>query len=106
MINPYDLGDLQLSDTTQKIQIDQLVKQAKKELKFKLVGAQIELLGIVVRFTTSKTRFNGERLWFVCPLCQKRTGVLYRHSLKEMVGCRNCFEIKYRKQRYKGMIEE
>ena len=106
MINPYDLGSLQLADTVQKIQIDQLINQATKDLKQRLVEAQIESLGVRVRLTTSKTRFNGERLWFVCPVCSKRSGVLYRHSVKGMIGCRCCLAIKYRKQRYKGMIEE
>ncbi len=105
MINPYDLGSFQLADSLQKIHIDELVRRAKKVLKQRLVEAQIESLGIAVRLTISKTRFSGERLWFVCPVCAKRVGTLYRHGLKEIVGCRNCLEVKYRKQRYKGMLE-
>ena len=105
MINPYDLGNFQLADTTQKISIDELVKQARRELKLRLVEAQIESYGITVKLTTSKTRFNSERLWFKCPVCLKRVGTLYRHSLKMVVACRNCLNIKYRKQRYKGMVE-
>lgn len=48
MINPYDLGDFQLVDTSQKVSIDELIRQAKRELKLRLVQTQIEAIGIKV----------------------------------------------------------
>src|SRR3990167_11388973 len=104
MINPYDLGTFQLADAAQKVNIDDLVRQAKRGLKLRLVEAHIEALGINVDLTTSSTRFKGERLWFVCPLCEKRVGTLY-NLVGKAVGCRLCLGIEYRKQRYKGMVE-
>lgn len=106
MIKPYDLGNLQFSDNVQKIHIDKLVKQAKRDFKIRFIETNIEALGVLIKLTTSKTRFDGERLWFVCPICSKKVGTLYRHDLKETIGCRNCLEIKYKKQRYKGMVEQ
>lgn len=105
MINPYDLGEFQLADNVQKVSIDGLVGRVKKEFKVKLVQSQIEVLGLRVGLTTSRTRFGGDRLWFVCPLCSRRCELIYRHGGREISGCRICLNVKYRKQRYKGMIE-
>lgn len=105
MINPYDLGNFQLTENAQRINIDKLVSRINKELKLRLLQAQIEALGISVKLTVSKTRFNGERFWFICPQCSKRSGILYKHPLRAILGCRVCLELKYQKQRFKGMVE-
>lgn len=105
VINPYDLGDFQLADNTMRINIDELVDRVKKELKIRLLQAKIEALGIEVNLTTSKTRFNGDRFWFLCPICQIKVGTLYKHPFQSILGCRNCLELKYKNQRFKGMIE-
>ncbi len=105
LITPYDLGINNIIEHTQSININRIIKQAKKDLKLRLVQAHIEAVGIKVALTTSKTRFNGERLWFMCPLCSKRVGTLYQHTSRELVGCRRCLNLKYKKQRFKGMIE-
>ncbi len=103
-INPYDLGDSQLVEHTQSVSVNSLLRQARKQLKLRLVEAQIEALGITISLTTSRTRFNGERIWFVCPLCEKRVGILYQSPV--LIGCRKCLYLKYKKQRYKGMLED
>ena len=105
LISPYDLGEFQLVDTAQRINIDELVNRVKKELKIRLLQAKIEALGIEVQLATSKTRFNGDRFWFLCPICQIKVGTLYKHPLQDILGCRNCLALKYRKQRFKGMVE-
>lgn len=105
MINPNDLGEFQLADSVQKVSINKLISQIKMDLKSSLVQSQIEVMGFRVELTTSKTRFGGDRLWFVCPLCSHRCELIYRHDGKEIAGCRNCLNVKYRKQRYKGMFE-
>ena len=105
VISPNDLGVFQLADYSQKVNINDLTRQAKKELKTHLLRSSIELLGYNLALTTSKTRFNGERTWFVCPLCGKRVGVIYKQQGNNKVGCFKCLNLKYRKQRYKGMIE-
>lgn len=105
LINPYDLGDFQLADNAMRINIDELVDRVKKELKIRLLQAKIEALGIEISLTTSKTRFNGDRFWFLCPICQMKVGTLYKHLLQDILGCRNCLDLKYKAQRFKGMIE-
>jgi hypothetical protein len=101
MITPHDLG--KIAEGVQKVKIDDLIKRAKREFKLKLIKSSWDLNGIEIRLTTSKTRFGGERIWFVCPQCQKRKGVIYLDS--GLLGCRVCLNLTYRKQRYKGMIE-
>lgn len=105
MIKPYDLGKINLVEHSQKILIDELVRKATKDLKKRIIEAQIEALGIQIAFTTSNTRFNGKRYWFSCPICSKRVGIIYKHSISSQIGCRNCLKIQYKKQRFKGMIE-
>ncbi len=105
LIKPYDLGDFQLTEYAQRVSINDLVRQAQKELKTRLLEAQIKALGIVVGLTASKTRFNGQRIWFLCPQCGQRKGTLYKHQLLENIGCRTCLGLGYKKQRYKNMIE-
>lgn len=105
MINPYVLGESQLVDTALKINIDELVDRVKKELKIRLLQTKIEALGIEVQLITSKTRFNGDRFWFLCPICHTKVGTLFKHPLQDILGCRNCLGLKYKNQRFKGMIE-
>ena len=101
MMNPNNLGEI--VENNQAIRIDDLVKQAKSRLKVEFIRSEIEILGAQIQLTTSKTRFGGKRYWFLCPLCNKRRGVLYLRN--SSVACRVCFGLKYRKQRYRGMIE-
>ncbi len=103
-LTPYDLGTSQLVEHTQRININDLVRQAQKEVKMRLLEAQIEALGVNVGLTTSKTRFNGERVWFVCPVCGQRSGIIYSFASSN-IGCRKCLGLKYKKQRFKGMVE-
>jgi hypothetical protein len=40
--------------------------------------------------------FGGERLWFLCPSCSKRVGVLY--FIQNAYACRSCSNLAYRSQ--------
>lgn len=102
---PNDLGSFLTVEEIQKVKIDDIVRSIKGELKKSLVLARLEALGISVTLTTSKTGFGGKRLWFECPSCEARVGVLFRHPISEKIGCRKCTSIHYRTQRYKGMLE-
>ena len=104
-LSPYDLGNFFVAENCQRISVDELVRKANKMLRRRLVEAQIEALGISVQLATSKTLFHGERFWFLCSLCGKRKGVLYRHPAVGLIGCRTCLKLKYIKQRFKVMVE-
>jgi len=106
LIKAYDLGSSNVVETCQRVSVDKLVRTATKIVKKRIVEAQIEALGMSLNLTTSKTRFNGERLWFICPICRKRAGNILYNALQNLTGCRKCLRLIYRKQRFKGMIEE
>lgn len=96
MISPNDFGNSNLVEGCQKININNLVRQVNKDLKLSLIKSRLELSGIKVNLLTSKTRFDGERLWFSCPNCLKRMGVLCQDQVGN-IGCRECLGLKYAK---------
>ena len=104
-LNPNDLGKTILVDECQSLRINNFLKKSRVLLKESLLTSELETLGLKIELTTSKTCFNGARIWFVCPLCNKRAGVLFYHPINQQIGCRLCLGLEYRKQRYKGMIE-
>ena len=101
MIKPYDLG--KIAEGVQCVKIDDLVSRARREFKLQFIKSALNIYGIEIQLTTSKTRFGGNRIWFLCPICQKKKGVIYKNN--RLIGCRTCLNLKYGKQRYKGMIE-
>ena len=105
MIKPNDLGNNFVVDQCRKINIDDMVRKTKLSFKTNFIYSELEILGQNIHLTSSKTRFNGLRLWFVCPICKRRINNLYKHPLRSFIGCRICLKLKYRNQRYKGMIE-
>jgi len=105
LLSPYDLGKFQTVENCQKLSVNELVRTATKDLKKRIVEAHIEALGVPVKLISSKAQFNGERLWFACPICSKRAGTLFHDSLRNVTGCRKCLNLLYHKQKYKGMVE-
>lgn len=103
LINPYDLGRNSLVEETETIKIQDFIRQAQKGLKLALIRSHVEALGVKVEFSGTRTRFGGERLWFLCPACQRRVGHLYRGSGGLQIGCRKCLGLKYRNQEYGGL---
>lgn len=101
MIKPYDLG--KIVEDTQSVKIDDLVARARSEFKLQFIKSSVNLSGIEIQLATTKTRFGGNRIWFVCPICQMKRGVIYKDT--QFIGCRICLNLKYKKQRYKGMTE-
>jgi hypothetical protein len=100
-----DLGKKLLVEECQKISVNLFLKKAKSGLKETLISSQLDVQGLAIQLTTSKTGFGGIRHWFECPMCKARVGVLYAHPLNQQIGCRQCLGLEYRKRRYKGMIE-
>ncbi len=80
-LDPYDLGKNNLVEHTRKININDLVRFANKELKRQIVKSQVELLGLSISLITSKTHFEGERLWFSCPTCKKELELFINTTL-------------------------
>lgn len=104
-MRPNDFGKTFLVEECQKISISSFSKRAKERLKDVLLSSEIELAGLKLELTTSPVHFGGIRYWFKCPLCSKRVGTVFVHSLNAQMGCRMCLGLEYRKRRFKGMVE-
>ena len=89
----------------QKVAVSDLLRDYKAKLKETILRAQFEMLDENVLIMSSKTGRGGLRFWFMCPRCKRRVGVLLKHPLQDVLGCRTCLGLGYRAQRYKGMIE-
>ena len=89
----------------QRIDVNEFVRLYKKELKPIVLNSNIELEDQDIELTTTTTGNGGERFWFRCPNCFRRVGVLYMHPFLDITGCRKCLGLKYKSQKYKGMIE-
>lgn len=100
-----DLGKTFLVEDCQRVSISDILREYKVNLKESVLRSQFEMINANVRLTTSQTGNKGIRFWFVCPHCEKRVGVLLKHPLQELFGCRRCLNLEYRKRRFKGMLE-
>ncbi|MEO5646178.1 MAG: hypothetical protein ABIO57_03735 [Candidatus Paceibacterota bacterium] len=100
-----DFGKKVLVEDCQKVLISDFIRSAKSKLKQALLAAELQSQDLDVSLTTSPVHRNGLRYWFACPLCQKRVGVLYVHPINHNLGCRECLNLKYKKCRFKGMVE-
>jgi hypothetical protein len=98
-------GKTVLVEECPKIEVSDVLQEAKQQLLPVIMQNVAEISGYPVEFTTSKLAHGGERIWFKCPLCKARSGVLYKKPLDGTVGCRSCLELEYRSRRYRGMIE-
>jgi hypothetical protein len=104
-ITPNNLGKKYIVEECQKIRIDDLVRKTRKDLLENILQAQIEAEGFHIRLTKANLHHGGKRLWFECPLCKLKCGIIYKHPTTTQFGCRKCLNLEYRARRYKGMVE-
>jgi hypothetical protein len=104
-MSPNDFGKKYLTEQCPKIRLSDFIGKAKEQIKESMFRASIETEGYRILLGRSKTGFGGTRLWFSCPICNRRAGVLYKHPVSQILGCRRCLKLDYRKHRYSGMIE-
>jgi hypothetical protein len=104
-LGSYDSGNQMLVEQCNKIDVNTVVSEVNDKIKPLLIKNVIQAEGFDLELTTSKTAFRGTRYWFKCPLCKQRVGVVYQHPMSEVIGCRDCLNLKYKSQRYKGMVE-
>jgi hypothetical protein len=104
-MKPNDFGKKLLVEQCQKIRLSDFIRKTKEQIKESLLHASIEAEGYNIRLIESITGFGGKRLWFSCPVCNKRTGTLYMHPISQILGCRQCLNLDYRKHRYSKMVD-
>lgn len=98
-VNDYG-GQKTLIESCQRIDVRHLLDGYRASLGQSAVNFD----DLTVVFTRSRTGNGGTRLWFKCPLCERRIGSIFR-SVFGQIGCRLCLGLKYRSSRYKGMVE-
>ena len=103
-MSPNDLGSFQVLEGCRRIQIKDVLKQAKKKMMLSLSMTVLESNNQEIHLSTTQTNFSGKRLWFLCPRCGTRRSVLYSNPISEAIECRKCLGISYKQQRYKGML--
>ena len=104
--NNNNFGRKYLVEECKNIRIDDLVRKAKVEVLESLVRGLIEVEGYQVGLTNHVLHHGGKRLWFECPICKCKCGIIYKHPTKNsLVGCRLCLDLEYRCRRFKGMLE-
>ena len=104
-MTPNSYGKTVLTDQCQELRVADFIKKAKLGLKKALLQSIIETEGYKLLLNKSKTGFSGTRYWFSCPACKRRVGILYKHPISEILGCRTCLELDYRSHRYSKMLE-
>lgn len=100
-----NLGKKYLVEECSKIRMPDLLTSYRAKFKEAMLASELQVSGWDIELTTSKTYRNGIRIWLKCPLCEQRTGVIFKHPLTDQIGCRKCLNLEYRKRQYKGMIE-
>lgn len=60
-----------------------------------LNAVSIEINSQVIGITTSKCNYGGFRSWFICPVCGKRIGNLYKPLGEYLYTCRDCSNLTY-----------
>lgn len=60
---------------------------------------------ISINLLETKCNYGGVRYWFECPRCKRRVGVIYLSPFRDYSGwgCRKCFSLNYKSQRYGGI---
>jgi hypothetical protein len=104
-MKPNDFGKKYLTEQCQAIRMSDFIVKAREQIKVSILQASIEAEGYHLLLSRSKTGFGGTRFWFSCPVCHRRVGVLYKHPVSHILGCRHCLELDYRKHRYSKMAE-
>lgn len=94
-----------LVEECRRVAISDVLQKYKATIKEAMLYSQFEMMNANVRLTTSNTGNKGTRFWFICPLCERRVGVLLVHPLQGKLGCRKCLDLSYKNDRYKGMLE-
>ena len=102
---PNDYGKIILVENCLKIDINEFVREYRFQMKRAAISTFLEPYGLKLDLTVTTTGYGGKRIWFKCPMCARRIGMLYQHPISQLFGCRECLSLKYRKRRFKGMVE-
>lgn len=83
-----------------KITIKEILQKVSLEIEKQIMDIELGWLEII----KTKANYWGFRLWFKCPKCNNKVFTLY--NINWELKCRKCSNLTYKKQRYRGMVEE
>lgn len=86
------------------ISIDEIVRKMGQSAKTTLKGASVKINNTPINLDISRTAFDGYRLWFFCPQCNRRCAKMYIHPITWAAVCRICLGLDYRSHRYWKML--
>lgn len=95
------LGSFTL-EQCKKITIKDLFDKVEEKLRNELLSIELDWIELI------KTKANlwWFRYWFKCPVCASKSFNLYKSPITNNLCCRKCSGLKYKKQRFRGMLEE
>jgi hypothetical protein len=59
------------------------------------MGGFVSAVNLVVYLDWSHCHLGGQRVWFRCPVCNRRVALIYRAGL---FACRHCLNLAYASQ--------
>lgn len=83
-----------------KITIKEIMDKVSLAIEKQILDIELEWIEII----KTKANYGGFRVWFKCPKCNHKVFNLY--NINWNLICRKCSWLKYRKQRFKWMLEE
>lgn len=104
-LKPNDLGEKFIVEECRKVSISALIKATKNKLKESLLKTELEYWDLNIQLGSTNTHKGGFRYWFKCPTCNNNVSAIYLHPITNKIGCRNCLNLRYKKSRFKGMVE-
>lgn len=85
-----------------KITVKDLFYQIEQKLRNEILNIELDWIELI----ETKANLWWVRYWFKCPDCYNKSFILYKSPITNNLCCRKCSGLKYKKQRYKWMIEE
>lgn len=84
-----------------RLSVEECQKLSVRFLELNLnYDSAIEVNDQLIKCTSTKCNYGGDRVWFLCPTCDRRVGTLYRQPLNILFLCRHCHNLTYDLRKY------
>jgi hypothetical protein len=80
---------LESKDESGKVHIRVNAQQMSMRHNYTGYGGQRHPICVIIKFDWTSCHFGGQRLWFLCPKCGRRVGILYSGKHYYCRICRN-----------------
>ena len=105
-MSPNDLGKKFIVEECQKIKLPDFLRRYRRTLKELMIGSELEAMGARYEMVTSKnTAMAAPATGSNAPSVALESGYCSNIPLLRSSGLRECLNLSYKKQQYKGMLE-